>query len=92
MACRFYCEESPEQGGSGLAERRRRRKIEPFFSICFTARQLNFFRTTRPQPPMNLTRTAYGTWSGGKFMHFGEMLDDARYIQMIRDSSVAICR
>lgn len=33
---------------------------------------------------MNLTRTAYGTWSGGKFMHFGEMLDDAAYIAMIR--------
>lgn len=33
---------------------------------------------------MNLTRTAYGTWSGGKFMHFGEMLDDERYIAMIR--------
>ena len=33
---------------------------------------------------MNLTRMAYGTWSGGKFMHFGEMLDDERYIGMIR--------
>jgi aryl-alcohol dehydrogenase-like predicted oxidoreductase len=33
---------------------------------------------------MDLTRTAYGTWSGGKFMHFGEMLDDDRYITMIR--------
>ncbi|HYF37318.1 MAG TPA: aldo/keto reductase [Prosthecobacter sp.] len=33
---------------------------------------------------MDLTRTAYGTWSGGKFMHFGEMLDDERYIGMIR--------
>lgn len=33
---------------------------------------------------MNLTRTAYGTWNGGKYMHFGEMLDDDRYIAMIR--------
>ncbi len=33
---------------------------------------------------MDLTRTAYGTWNGGKFMHFGEMLDDERYIRMIR--------
>lgn len=33
---------------------------------------------------MDLTRTAYGTWSGGKFMHFGEMLDDARYLELIR--------
>ncbi len=35
---------------------------------------------------MDITRTAYGTWSGGKFMHFGEMLDDARYLEMIRKS------
>lgn len=33
---------------------------------------------------MNLTRTAYGTWSGGKYMHFGEALDDDHYIGMIR--------
>jgi aryl-alcohol dehydrogenase-like predicted oxidoreductase len=35
---------------------------------------------------MNLTRTAYGTWSGGRFMHFGEALDDVRYMDMIRRS------
>src|SRR5689334_9988823 len=33
---------------------------------------------------MNLTRTAYGTWSGGRFMHFGEPLDDERFIGAIR--------
>ncbi len=33
---------------------------------------------------MNITRTAYGTWSGGRFMHFGEALDDARFIGAIR--------
>lgn len=33
---------------------------------------------------MNLTRTAYGTWSGGRFMHFGEPLDDHRFIGAIR--------
>lgn len=33
---------------------------------------------------MDLTRTAYGTWSGGRFMHFGEPLDDARFIAAIR--------
>lgn len=33
---------------------------------------------------MNLTRTAYGTWSGGKYMHFGEALDDQRFIDAIR--------
>ncbi|MBL47912.1 MAG: general stress protein [Roseibacillus sp.] len=33
---------------------------------------------------MNLTRTAYGTWSGGRFMHFGEMLEEDRYLDCIR--------
>jgi aryl-alcohol dehydrogenase-like predicted oxidoreductase len=31
-----------------------------------------------------LTRTAYGTWSGGRFMHFGETLDENRFIACIR--------
>ncbi len=33
---------------------------------------------------MDLTRTAYGTWSGGRFMHFGEPLDDDRFLGAIR--------
>lgn len=33
---------------------------------------------------MNLTQTAYGTWSGGRFMHFGEVLDEDRYQDCIR--------
>lgn len=33
---------------------------------------------------MDLTRTAYGTWSGGRFMHFGEPLSDERFIGAIR--------
>src|SRR3954465_14618905 len=30
------------------------------------------------------TRTAVGTWSGGRFMRFGEPLDDERYLALIR--------
>jgi aryl-alcohol dehydrogenase-like predicted oxidoreductase len=30
------------------------------------------------------TRTAIGTWSGGRFMHFGEPLDDERMIALLR--------
>ena len=30
------------------------------------------------------TRTAIGTWSGGRFMHFGEPLDDDRLIELLR--------
>ena len=33
---------------------------------------------------MNLTRTAFGTWSGGRFMHFGEQLDEHAYVQLVR--------
>ena len=33
---------------------------------------------------MNLTRTAYGTWSGGRYMHFGEALDEERYLAAIQ--------
>lgn len=33
---------------------------------------------------MDLTRTAYGTWSGGRFMHFGEELSEERYISVIQ--------
>jgi len=33
---------------------------------------------------MDLTTTAYGTWNGGKFMHFGEALDDQRFESCIR--------
>ena len=33
---------------------------------------------------MELTRTAYGIWSGGRFMHFGEPLDDERFLGVIQ--------
>ena len=33
---------------------------------------------------MDVTRTAYGTWSGGRFMHFGEPLPEDRYLNVIR--------
>lgn len=33
---------------------------------------------------MDLTRTAYGTWSGGRFMHFGEPLTEERFITVIQ--------
>ncbi|BCX46141.1 oxidoreductase [Haloferula helveola] len=33
---------------------------------------------------MDLTTTAYGTWSGGRFMHFGETLSEERYMECIR--------
>ncbi len=34
--------------------------------------------------PMDLTTTAYGTWSGGRFMHFGEPVTEERYVQIIQ--------
>jgi len=32
----------------------------------------------------DLTHTAIGTWSGGRFMHFGEPLDDERLVALLR--------
>jgi len=33
---------------------------------------------------MDLTRTAYGTWSGGRYMHFGEPLGEERFVKVIQ--------
>jgi aryl-alcohol dehydrogenase-like predicted oxidoreductase len=33
---------------------------------------------------MDLTRTAYGTWNGGRFMHFGEPLSDERFVAVLQ--------
>ena len=33
--------------------------------------------------PTEPTRSAIGTWSGGRFMHFGEQLDDERFLELI---------
>ncbi len=37
-------------------------------------------------PAMQLTRTAFGMWSGGRFMHFGEPLPDNRLIDLVRSA------
>ena len=33
---------------------------------------------------MDLTRTAYGTWNGGRYMHYGEPLADERWISVVQ--------
>jgi aryl-alcohol dehydrogenase-like predicted oxidoreductase len=33
---------------------------------------------------MDVTRTAFGAWNGGRFMNFGEALPDERWIQLVR--------
>ncbi len=33
---------------------------------------------------MQLTKTAFGMWGGGRFMHFGEPLEDDRFLALIR--------
>ena len=33
---------------------------------------------------MQLTKTAFGMWSGGRFMHFGEPLSDERFLDLVR--------
>lgn len=33
---------------------------------------------------MNLTKTAFGSWSGGRFMHFGQRLEEERWKDLAR--------
>ncbi|PYK61333.1 MAG: general stress protein [Verrucomicrobia bacterium] len=33
---------------------------------------------------MDVTRTAFGTWSGGRYMHFGEPLSEERFLNVIQ--------
>jgi aryl-alcohol dehydrogenase-like predicted oxidoreductase len=33
---------------------------------------------------MNFTRTAFGTWNGGRYMHFGVPLEEGHFIELIR--------
>src|SRR5882762_147050 len=33
---------------------------------------------------MDVTRTAVGTWSGGRYMHFGEPLSEERFLNVIQ--------
>jgi aryl-alcohol dehydrogenase-like predicted oxidoreductase len=33
---------------------------------------------------MDITRTAYGTWNGGRFMNYGEALPDERWISVVQ--------
>lgn len=35
------------------------------------------------------TQTAIGTWSGGRFMHFGEPLDDDRLLALLRPDAIS---
>src|ERR1700727_1887639 len=34
-------------------------------------------------PPIDPGPVAGGTWSGGRFMHFGESIDDERFLAMV---------
>ena len=38
---------------------------------------------TSTQSSLEPTRIALGTWSGGRFMHFGEAIDDERFEALI---------
>ena len=35
---------------------------------------------------MDLTRTAFGVWGGGRYMHFGEKLEEERFLALINRS------
>jgi aryl-alcohol dehydrogenase-like predicted oxidoreductase len=35
---------------------------------------------------MEITRAAFGSWNGGKFMHFGQALDEGRWVAMVQQA------
>lgn len=35
-------------------------------------------------PDMDVSLTGFGSWNGGRFMHFGESLDEDRWIRLVR--------
>ncbi len=35
---------------------------------------------------MDVTPTAFGTWNGGRFMNYGQPLDDGQWIAMVRQA------
>jgi hypothetical protein len=39
---------------------------------------------SRKYLPMEVTPTAFGTWNGGRFMNYGQPLDDAQWIALVR--------
>ena len=39
---------------------------------------------SRKSQPMEVTPTAFGTWNGGRFMNYGQPLDDAQWIALVR--------
>jgi aryl-alcohol dehydrogenase-like predicted oxidoreductase len=57
------------------------------FLLCFDlSDKCTIFRVTKHNyfTNMELTQEAYGTWSGGRFMHYGEMLTEERFIDSLR--------
>jgi len=38
---------------------------------------------------MDVTQTAFGSWNGGRFMHYGQPLEDARWIEVARNAHQA---
>ena len=49
------------------------------------------------RPPNTLGRmdpgiSALGTWSGGRFMHFGEPLDDERLVALLAPDAAIVDR
>ena len=56
--------------------------IQPLPGNCRVAASAQLALRLRHQIDsiMDVTKTAFGTWNGGRFMHFGEALDEARWI------------
>ncbi len=60
------------QSGDGVGEFKNTSLTEPVCGLCSC------------DTLMDITRTAYGTWNGGRFMHFGEPLEEGRFVEVLQ--------
>ena len=93
-ARRRRCRPRPGAGG-GAAQpeqrrRRRRQRAAPSgVEVPAVPRRRRPGRREAPgvrgaHRPVTLSHVAIGTWSGGRFMHFGQPLDDERLVALLR--------
>ncbi len=57
--------------------------VEAALDLPHTIRALKLVVMTEARTPIDPGPVAVGTWSGGRFMHFGEPLDDERFVALI---------
>ncbi len=63
--------------------------VAPALAVCRGVVLDCVLEMTALSPPIDPGPVAVGTWSGGRFMHFGEPIDEERFLAMVRpDDSI----